>query len=114
MPTEACILCVGPFKKELVDLLDYPEDFYDHTEEGAVVTATLFMCNTTDQSHNLAYAFGFDTWNFNKHHIKSADQADIASLIELEERSGEWDMTELGKLETLLKNGFYALYMPNG
>ena len=114
MGLDACIMCIGPFKKELIEYLDYPEDYYLGTEKGAVVTTTLFTCNTSDQSRQLANAFGFEAWDFNNHHIKSVEQADFEALYELEERCAEWDMSDFETLRILLENGFFALYMPNG
>lgn len=113
MGMDASIFCIGPYKEEMVDILDYSREHHLDTKEGAIVTSTLFTCNTDDQSRLLANAFGFDAWDFNKHHIKSIDQMDITAIYELEERCAEWNTSDINILEILLRNGFFALFMPN-
>jgi len=114
MGKEAYVMCIGPFKKEIADILEYPEDFYDGTNEGTTVIAELFTCNTDEQSIMLAEAFGIEPWDFNRHWIKKAEDVDWNALYELEERCGEWNTDDIDKLRTLFKHEFYILYRPEG
>ena len=113
MGMDACILCIGPYKKELVRFLDYPADFYGETTKGAMVTSTLLPCDTTRQSVKLAKALGIHPWNFDKHWIKSPNQINWKALHELEE-SCSWDLENIDGLRAFFENKFIVLFMPNG
>lgn len=114
MGTDACILAIGTFGDDVLDLLDYSQEFYDDTRPGAVVTRTFFICESSRQSEELASAFGFEPWDFNSHHIHLLQDVDWESLSELQEHSS-WDEDMIREFKELFNtNRFFFLYMPNG
>lgn len=114
MGMEACVTGFGPYKKKLARYLDYPEDWYEDTNDGSLVAATFFTCNTSDQSRELATALGIEPWDFNKHFINSYDNVAENLLYELEESCGEWDTEDIVGFRACFEAGFTLLFMPNG
>lgn len=112
MGKEAYVLCIGPFEEELVDMFEYPEKYYTDTEKGTLVVAELFCCNTDNQSIELANAFGFEPWDFARHHINTRDHINWGALYELEERCAEWDIRDIDRLKVFLDKAWFILYRP--
>lgn len=90
--------------------LDYPVEFYNDLKKGSVVVASLFMCVTTTQSKQLAEAFGFDAWDFNKHWMKSGNKIKVDYQL-LRELFGD---DEVNRFSHLLGVNFHFLYLPEG
>jgi len=117
MGMEAHILAVGQYRKDITDCLDYVNDYYEDTREGVLVATRLFHCNTTNQSRELANAFGIDPWDFNTHHIKAAAAEDMGTQLALSnliDSSAEMWPEELEQFQKLARAGFLFLYEPNG
>lgn len=112
MGMDANVICIGPFRKGLAKHLDYDEKDYDDVKEGAVVIATLFDCNTTEQSRRLADALGCDPDDFNTHHLSSA-RVRWGVLLELAFESAEMSEKDVEGLGDLFNNLFDCVYQPN-
>jgi hypothetical protein len=112
MGYDANVICIGPFQKSIAKHLDYSEDEYDSVEEGTIVIATLFNCNTTDQSLNLADCLGCDPCDFNTHQIK-ASKVKWGELLELTSECAEMSEKDVEGLGDLFNNLFICLYQPN-
>lgn len=120
MEINACVKGFGPFKKELVECLDYHSDDYKETEEGVLVTTTFFECHTT-HLRQLAEIFGIDDpWDFNKHHIKSLRPTALRKLLDFSIYLQDITTKEEAKEEEVDKflkccaAGFTFIYCPNG
>ena len=109
MGLNANIICIGPFSSGVLDCLNYDKEDYDGVEEGKLVSVTLFNCNTTDQSHELARCFmDLDPHDFNTHHItENRVRWCMLSMMEFENPS-QWE-----RFEKLLDAGFTCIYQPN-
>ena len=115
MGLDANIITIGRFKKELAEAecLTYPSDYYIKTKEGYIVTSELLRCNTSSQSRNLAFALGFDPWEFDKHYIEKPTMEIIERLEKYFcETDEDYEQTRI--LKRLIENGFVIIYLPNG
>ena len=113
MGLEAGLLFIGPFSKDVVEHLDYPPDYYDDTNDCAIVTRSMFGCVTNDMSHELAKAVGCEAWDFNTHVIIE-EKVDFELLSEFIEDNGLFDFEDLSELKLLFDKGFICIYLPNG
>lgn len=115
MGMDADIIAIGKFKRELIPYLDYPEEFYEDTPEGAEIVTSLFCCSTTSLSERLATAVGIDPWKFEECHLDPArfDWEQLAEItgVEYEEDIGYSDLELLRKF---VEAGFQLYYRPNG
>ena len=68
MSTEAHILAIGKYGKDIGHCLDYHADFYKDTAPDSIVTTELFHCITRDSSSDLAEMMGVEMWNFNTYY----------------------------------------------
>lgn len=112
MPTNANVICIGPYKDEIKDHLDYKAADYEGVPTGTPVISTLFHCNTSGQSNRLAEVLGCDPMNHNTHPIISAN-VNWADLHDLSESGIEWDESSIGALTALLLYGFVCIYQPD-
>ena len=113
MPTNSNVICIGPYKDEIKDHLDYDGADYGSVPNGTPVISTLFYCNTTNQSRQLAEALGCDPMDHSTHPIIQA-KVDWAALRELSEEGTEWEEDHITALMALLMNGFVCIFQPNG
>ena len=67
MGMEATIIAIGPFNKDLVDVLCYPSDWYEDVEVGETVISTFIQMVTSQGSRDLAKAFGTKADMLGKH-----------------------------------------------
>lgn len=110
MGMDADVIAIGPFSRDIADCLDYPSGFYKDTEEGSPVLSTLFLCNTSQASKELAEAFGIDSWDFNQHKLD-----DVVHVQTLAAINSEWEaIAEYNKFLRLKERGFEFYYRPNG
>jgi hypothetical protein len=112
----AQILAVGKFSRDVVPYLEYPEDHYRHTHEGAPVVRFLFgIFEGSSRSREFAQCFGIDDpWDFNQHRV-DANKADLKKLYEL--FSGdETDerRRDVEAFEVFRKKGYEFYFVPNG
>ena len=71
---------MGPFRRELAPLLDYPADRYVRTSEGApILTTVVSVEQDSGAVGRLASCFGIEPWDFNRHALDPA-QLDVAKL----------------------------------
>ena len=110
MGMDAQLLGLGKYKKQLASYLDYPEDDYTTVPEGTRIVTTIFTCNSTTESRDLAEALNIAPWNFSQHYIPNTKtkQIDFEYIVTL--FGGE--VAE--KLLILIKHGFDLIYLPNG
>ncbi len=109
MGMDADIIAIGKFKKEIAQYLDYPADYYDDTPEGAEIITSLFLCNSSQQSKDLAHALGIDPQKFEQCHF-NAKEIDIEKLL----TETEFERDDIIMFDELRKAGFEFYYRPNG
>jgi|SRR5690348_5277548 len=107
MGLDAEIIGVGPFTREIAGLLDYPSEYYENARDGAIVTTRLFGCLTSADSHALAKCFGFEAFDFNRHHLQdqTVNEDSLRALFGAE---------EVDRFLLLKSKGFQFHYRPNG
>jgi hypothetical protein len=109
MGLDSFVLGFGPFHEDVIDCLDYSEDFYDGTKEGTVVFTTFFQCNTSSQSRELAEELGCEVWDFNTHEL---DPCKINSKTQrLQEL---FSAEEVHQFLRCMSKGFRFFFQPNG
>jgi hypothetical protein len=107
MGLDSFVIGFGPFSRDIVNCLDYSEDFYEGTKEGTIVFTTFFQCNTSSQSRELAEALGCDVWDFNTHKV------DI-SKVNLDQLMLLFPRSEVSDFLQCYDKGFVVFYQPNG
>jgi len=91
------ILCIGPFNRDIIHILDYPKEYYRNTKKGTLVTASVCHCNTR-------HAFS----------ITTPRNIDWMGLGELSAECDEWDYNDCKTLITLMQHNFTCIFQPNG
>ena len=112
MGMDAELLAIGPFSKDIVDALEYPNCYYASTPKGATIVTTVANCCTTDGSEKLAQALGIHPMCFEEH---CGIQPDLNKVdLELFAEAVEGGMEDVADFLKLAANGFKFYYMPNG
>ena len=106
MGLDAQIIAIGPFSRRIIGGLEYPESDYANVQEGATVVSNVFVALTSDESHQLAAAFGVAAMDLSRHELDPKE----AKLDLLEEIFG--DQTVRGFL-LLRESGFRFYFLPN-
>jgi hypothetical protein len=77
----ADILAIGPFSADIIDTLEYPDEFYAQTRPGVPVITYLFdYMPGSSTSREFATHLGItDPWDFNQHKI-DALRVDLDAL----------------------------------
>lgn len=112
MGMDAELLAIGPFSREVVDVLCYPPGYYKDTPKGATIITVVAVCNTTEASVNLASALGIGAWRFDQHCDIEADVSKVD--LELFAASIEGGSEDVAAFLKLAVNGFKFYYMPDG
>jgi hypothetical protein len=112
MGMDASLLAIGPFSKDIVDALEYPNCYYQSTPRGATVITTVTNCCTTRGSEELAQALGINPMRFEEHCDIKPDLNKVD--IELFAGAAENGMDDVASFLKLAANGFKFYYMPNG
>ncbi|MCD0169308.1 hypothetical protein [Deinococcus sp. 23YEL01] len=107
MGLDAEVLAIGAFRRDLVEFLEYPADFYKNTRDGATVIVTVFQAVTSDLSYELASYFGIDPWDFNSH-VLDPEKVDVDRL-----RGSEFS-DRVEAFLALKASRFTFYYLPNG
>lgn len=113
MSMSARVIAIGPFSKCIANNLDYGASSYDDVEEGAVVVSTVFYCETSSTSRELAAAFGVRAFDLGKHHLDPS----WVDMYHLEHVAGEYSSGVREGIENFLAlrdAGFQFYYMPHG
>ena len=113
MGMNAEIIAIGKFSKNVKDALDYAGYFYDDVKEGTWVITSLFHCNTSSASRDLASALNLDPWDFNTHYFKY-NQLMLAPLQNMIDSDSLFDESYIDDFKLLAENGFKFIYRPNG
>lgn len=113
MGMDSELLAVGPYGREVADVLGYPADFYSDTPEGAMIITPVILCETDGTSYLLADALGIRPWAFEEH-------CDILSRTKLEDVDLELlaraaqNTDDVAVFLKLASNGFKFYFLPNG
>jgi len=108
MGLDSEIVCIGQYKAELNDCMDYD---YKDVPDGTLVSAILLHCSTSSLSSELANCLGVDINDVTTYPI-IADKINKLSLKSI--NSIEWDdHLEVDKFIRLLNNGFICIFRPN-
>jgi hypothetical protein len=110
MGMNAELLAIGEFQENIADSLDYDKSYYKNLLYGDKVITTVFKCNTSEQSIELAEILGFDAWDFREHFVKSY----LIKKIKFEDLFMYFDEGEIAKFERLIQHGFTFIYRPQG
>jgi hypothetical protein len=118
MGADSRIIGFGPFKKEFIgmDLLPYPDNYYNDVKEGTIIIVEFCGCNTTAQSENLAYACGADLHDFNTHYLERGKGIQIYELHNMVEFAGiaEWTDQDVRNLDYLVNTRLFRFFLqPN-
>lgn len=112
MSMDADVIGIGPFSQDIIDLLDYPAEYYDNVKHGAIIVVTVFRAPSTESSYLLASALGVDAWDFNTHKIDPKN----VKMQELEEFVGGATTHSLEDVTRFIKfvgKGFTFFYCLN-
>ncbi len=110
MGMSAEVIAIGPFHPSLIEHLEYPSRFYEHTREGATIIEPVFATpDGSSTSRELAACFGVDPWAFGTHALH-ADAADIERL----RRLFQPDEFLVENFLALRAAGFHFYFRPNG
>jgi len=117
MGMAADILAIGPFSKAIAGRLEYPEERYAKTCDGAPVILTLFgITHGTTASTTFAALLGIDDpWDFNQHKLVPS-KADVGALRDffLTLQDGNEFLPDLEAFVVLRERGFDFYFRPNG
>ena len=107
MGLTAQVIGIGPYSPEIAWALEYSDTYYANVERGATVVTNVFIASWTEDSHQMAEAFGFGAFELGKHHIvpANANHERIRQLFSDE---------ELQQFLALAAAGFEFYYLPNG
>lgn len=117
MGMAADLIAIGPFCREVESFLEYPAEFYAHTDEGTIVIHLLFgITHGSTASTAFAACLGItDPWDFNQHEVAPAD-VDLQKLRDflLTLQDGEDFLPDLEAFAALRAHGFAFYFRPNG
>jgi len=117
MGMSAEILAIGPFSKDVADILSYPANQYAGTRPGVSVVTHLFMyIDVNSACYDFAKCLGIsDAWDFNQHKIDPA-KVDLDALRRLLDTfvGGEDFVCDIDRFIRLRDNHFDFYFMPNG
>jgi hypothetical protein len=113
---QAGLFAIGPYSKDIVNLLSYPPAFYEDVEQGSNIFTVICSMDTTSGSKELATALGIEPWRFDQH-VLPPDMIDVGKFAEVmsECKEGGFDLDEIVDVINALKGkGFLFIYHPNG
>ena len=113
MGMDADVIGAGPYSDDIQHILDYPADYYHKTKPGTIILVTLFIAESTQESHELAEALGVDPWDFNTHRI-NPEKLDKGSLMEYACGAAGYGIEHVEAFFKLIEKGFSFFYRPNG
>jgi len=112
MSTEAHILAIGKFGKDIEDCLDYPAEYYTDMATDNMVTTELFYCVTRQSSEDLAEMFNIEKWNFNTYYMSNKYvKLDTSFLQMLNDDYESVFNGDLKRYNDLKAAGFDFIYM---
>lgn len=108
------IVAIGPFQRWLIPHLDYPEEHYADTREGAIVTLLLFgILEGSSLSRDFANLLGVtDPWDHNQHKLDPRN-FDREGLMLFGAAYDTYDK-DVNTLLTLANAGWEFHFRPNG
>ncbi|NSX55114.1 hypothetical protein [Parasulfitobacter algicola] len=110
------LLCIGPFKNELVEHYEYNQDYYTETKQSTPIISLLFGIDGNRKSKEFARSLGIDDpWNFNQHLIdnQSIDFAKIEEFLASCD-PGQQYKRDYERLVAFVKHGYSIYFLPNG
>jgi len=117
MGMDANLLAIGRFDKDLLgyDQLDYSDNCYENLIESTVIVITLFHCNTSMSSKQLADCFDLEPWDFGAHWIPSQSMRwNLDKKAEFLSEMNAFEREEIEFLKLLVDKDFCFIYQPNG
>lgn len=106
MGLDAQIIAIGPYSPEVSTSLEYGTALYDGIATGVTVVSNVFIACTSDDSHQLAAAFGVGAMELGKHQL-NPHSANIAQLIAM---FGDHNVAQF---QCLAQHGFDFFYLPH-
>ena len=106
MGLDAQIIAVGPFSRQIVPALEYPEPDYARVKDGATVVSNVFLAMTSEESHKLAACFGVGAMDLGRHEL-NPHVADLRALTEIS------DEENVNSFLALRDHGFKFYFLPN-
>lgn len=108
------IIAIGPYTKDIIDILEYPSDFYQNLDEGSIITEILFgIVEGSSLSREFAELLGIsDPWDFNQHKIIN-ENINIEGLKNFVKIYPEYE-DDLNTLIRLKNSGFEFHFRPEG
>jgi hypothetical protein len=76
------LICIGSYHPNIANDLDYMPMMYEDTPIGSKVMKSLFVCDSTKQTRWLANQFGFDLFDFSKHHFNNYQLRNLVERVE--------------------------------
>lgn len=112
MGMKAKVIVFGKFElmKQVPEVLDYPIEFYEATQDSTIVFGTATAVNTHDASQEIAYALGiYDPWDFNSHKITEIDWLTLDQHYLTDQ-----EVRDFSLIEKCLNLDLEVYYQPNG
>ncbi|MDR2920150.1 MAG: hypothetical protein LBV72_12395 [Tannerella sp.] len=108
------LIAVGPYTKNIIDVLEYPKEMYINLNNGSIITVRLFgISEGSSLSREFAELLGIsDAWDFNQHKIIN-EKINIEKLRKFVEVYKEY-AEDLNKLIKLKDSGFEFHFRPEG
>lgn len=106
MGCDSYILTIGPFSRDIIEYMDYDEDWYGDNE-GAMVTARFGDMPTTGTSSELADILGVKMKDVTTHclNVSTIDWSEVISF-------GYFEDVEIEGMLALAARGFMFFFMP--
>lgn len=110
----ADIIAIGPFSTNIVDVLQYSNDFYKNVKEGSIITEQLFgIMEGSTLSTEFALLLGItNPWDFNQHKIVY-ENINVEGLKNFAEQYSDYN-EDVYKLLKLKDYGFEFHFRPEG
>lgn len=106
MGLDAEVIAIGPYSEEVLPAMEYGPERYRDVQKGQSVIVHVFIACTSEESYELAEAFGVGAFELGKHHLEP-EHANIDKLVS---RFGQQDVDQF---KLLRANGFSFYYLPN-
>lgn len=108
------LIAVGPYTKNIIEVLEYPKEIYKNLNNGSIITVRLFgISEGSSLSRKFAELLGIsDTWDFNQHKITN-EKINIEELKKFVDVYKEY-ADDLNTLMKLKDNGFEFHFRPEG
>lgn len=101
------VLAMGPFTKEVLQALEYPDPWYEGIADGRKVVTCVIKTITTSSSEVVAECFNAKLFDFGTHYGCAPDLAKVEQAV----IEGVLDEDEEKHVQVLYENGFRFLLL---